>query len=390
MRKICKHTLLTLMILLVFSLGAISCSAVEVKNTDIDTIAAVMEKKPKIELIVTGDSINLRKNKTTVLKAEVTGVEEQPEFTWTSSEPGVASVDANGLVKGLDVGRSVITATATVDGQTLEGYYSINVIAAKGPIREIFSHYNILSYRYDYVDDVYYTDDKNCWQKPFGFARIYDILSPYAAMEYDYTRVFFTYEGKDYMVQLWKGQYGYLFYGGEIGIYSKPASDEKVNLFTFFKVADEEDWPMMELTIYHQQLNGDWKREFTRDYDRYWWCTGFKPGILRDWEPADELRMASRITFKNEEFAELVAQGLRDCGFNEATDKDRLGLDSFYADGSDIYVKWQNISEAENTMPLKVGATALFFLNSFGILFAPFFLLGGGLFLLGYGLFFAL
>lgn len=385
MKKIWKHTLLTLMILIVFSLGAISCSAVEAMVTDeVDTISAVMAKKTKMELIVTGESANLRKNKTMRLNATVSGVDVQPVIIWSSSEATVASVDSTGLVKGLDIGRTIITATAVVDGETLVGYFSINVISAKGPIKELFAHYNIFSYRYDYVDDVYYTDDKACWQKPFGFARIYDILSPYVAMEYDYTRVFFTYEEKDFMVQLWKGQYGYLFYGGEIGIYSKPASDEEVNMFTFFAVADEEDWPMMELTLYHQQLNGTWKREFTREYGRYWWCTGFKAGILRDVEPADELRLVSRITFKDEEFAGLVAQGLRDCGFGEATNKDKVGLDCFYLDGADIYVKWQNISEAENTMGIKIGATALFVLNIFAIFIAAFLMLGGGVFVLGF------
>ena len=385
MKKIWKHTLLTLMILIVFSLGAISCSAVEaVVINEVDTISAVMAEKAKIELVVTGEVVNLRKNKTTRLNAEVRGVDVQPQITWSSSEATVASVDSTGLVKGLAIGRTVITATAVVDGETVQGHYSINVISAKGPIKEIFSNYNIFSYRYDYVDDVYYTDDKNCWQKPFGFARIYDILSPYVAMEYDYTRIFFTYEGKDFMVQFWKGQYGYLFYGGEIGIYSKPASDEKVNMFTFFAVADEEDWPMMELSLYHQQLNGNWKREFTRDYDRYWWCTGFKAGILRDVEPADELRLVSRITFKDENFASLVAQGLRDCGFAEATSKDQVGLDCFHVDGADIYVKWQNISEAENTMGIKIGATALFVLNIFAIFIAAFLMLGGGIFVLGF------
>ena len=49
--------------------------------------------------------------------------------------------------------------------------------------------------------DVYYTDDKKCWQKNFGFARIYDILAPYIALEYDYTRVFYTYDEKAGKVQ---------------------------------------------------------------------------------------------------------------------------------------------------------------------------------------------
>ena len=377
MKKICKSILLALMTVIIFSVAAMSCSAAEIKATSLDTIGAALADEA-YELVVTGDAMNLRKGKKMTLTAYVEGLDEQPAITWTSSDEKVAKVEGNGLVKGIAVGRALIKATAVVDGKTLEGYYNVNVITAKGPVKEIFANFNIFSYRYDYVDDVYYTDDKKCWQKPFGFARIYDILSPYAAMEYDYTRVFFTYEEKDFMVQLWKGQYGPFFHGGEIGIYSKPASDKKVGLFTFFKVAEEEYWPMMELTVYHQKLNGKWEREFTRDYGRYWWCTGFKAGHLRVMEPADELRLVSRITFVDETMAQMFAQGLTDCGFAEAANKDKMGLDSFYAEGSDVYVKWQNISEAENTVPLKIGIISLVILNVFAIIVAGLMMLGFG------------
>ena len=206
MLKKCKWLVFTLMTLIIFFVGVISCSAIEVKADSVDTISVAMAnaKKAKTELIVTGDSLNLRKKKTMILHAEVTGVDEQPVITWTSSDTDVATVDQNGLVKGLAVGRALITASAVVNGKTLEGYYNVNVTTAKGPLKELFANRNVFSYRYDYVDDVFYTNDKECWQKPFGFARIYDILAPYAAMEYDYTRVFFNYNDKDYMVQMWK------------------------------------------------------------------------------------------------------------------------------------------------------------------------------------------
>ena len=380
MLKNCKWLVFTLMTLIIFSVGALSSSAIEVKADSVDTISVAMAnaKKAKNELIVTGDSLNVRKKKTMLLSAEVTGVDEQPAITWSSSDTDVATVNEIGLVKGISVGRTLIKATAVVNGKTLEGYYNINVITGKGPLKELFAQRNVFSYRYDYVDDVFYTNDKECWQKPFGFARIYDILAPYAAMEYDYTRVFFNYNDKDYMVQMWKGQYGLTFYGGEIGVYSKPESDKKVNMFTFFKVAEPEDWPMMELTIYHQKLNGKWKREFTRDYDRYWWCTGFKAGHLRISEPADELRMVSRITFTNEEMAELFANGLNDCGFAPAKNKDKMGLDTYHLDGADVYVKWQNISEAENTVAFKVGAVSLLFFNVFAIIIMALLMMGFG------------
>ena len=377
MKRFCKYILFTLMTMVIVSLAVLGCSAVDVLPESLDTVGAVMAQDA-YEVIITGDSINVTKNKTLQLSAEIPTLSEQPGFTWTSSDEKVAVVDKNGVVKGGRTGRALITATAEVNGQTVQGTYMVNVIAKSNLHKDIFQQFNILSYRYNYVDDYYYADDKQCWQKYFGFGRLYDLGAPYIAFEYDYTRVFYTYEGRDYMVQLWKGQYGAALYGGEIGIYSKPASGKEAGLFTFFNIAQEDEQPNMEVTVYHQKLNGEWEREFTRDYGKYWWCTGFKVGHLRQVEPADELRLVGRITFKNEEIANLFAQGLVDCGFAQTSDKDALGLDSFYIEGSDVYVKWQNISEAETTMPLKIGVGALAILKIFAMICTSMFVLGFG------------
>jgi hypothetical protein len=127
-----------------------------------------------------------------------------------------------------------------------------------------------------------------------------------------------------------------------------------MNEWTFFNCPAEEDWLDMEMTLWHEDLNGNWNREFTREYDKYWWCTGFKNGHLRNEEPADELRMTGRITFKDEKMAEIVADGLKECGFGISGSKDKIGLDQFYKEGKDISFCWQNISEAESTMAIKV------------------------------------
>ena len=359
MKKTYKQILFILMTLVVFSFAICSASAADAVAVSTDNIDAIATES-EYELVITSDSINITKGKTAVLSAQVNGVSQQPEISWKSVDPDIAEVSDSGVVKGNKIGRVLIVATAEIDGEVIEGYYRINVVAESDLHKDIFSQYNILSYRYSYVDDVYYADDKMCWQKYFGFGRIYDLLAPYIAFEYDYTRVFYTYEDRDYMVQLWKGQYGAALYGGEIGIYSKKASDKAPGIFTFFATAKEEEQPNMEVTIYHQNTDGEWEREFTRDYGKYWWCTGFKVGHLRKVEPANELRMVARITFENEEIADLFTQGLIDCGFAKAPGKDNMAIDTFYAQGNDVYVKWQNISEAENTMPIKIGAAALF------------------------------
>ncbi len=319
-------------------------------------------------LVLESDHLSVTERKTIQMKASVTNVDTQPQIFWSSSDESVATVDSNGVVKGVGVGKAVIIAKAYIDGETLRGEFAINVVARSNFLRDFLVNQQVLSYQYSYIDDYYYTNDKEAWQYNFGFGKIYDFVSPYILLEYDYIRVFFTYENKDWMLQMWKGQYGLIFYGGEIGIYNRPHSDEGINEWTFFNCPAEEDWLNMEMTLWHEELNGNWTREFTREYTKYWWCTGFKNGHLRQEEPADELRLTGRITLKDAEMTKLVVDGLKECGFGVSETKDGIGLDQIYTEGNDVYFCWQNISEAESTMAIKVGFGALTTLQMLPIL----------------------
>ena len=377
MKKICKHSLLFLLTAILFSVMAFNCSAAQVTANSVDTIGKALARAA-YEVVITGEGINISKGGTMHLTAEVTGVSKQPAITWTSSDESIATVDANGKVKGKKVGRALITASAEVAGHTIEGYYNVNIVTGNNLIKNFLEGNQIASYQYSYVDDYYYTNDKKCWQDTFGYARIYDLAAPYVVLEYDYTRVFFEYENKDFMVQLWKGQYGYVFYGAEIGIYSKKLSDKEPGMLTFYGKADEEYWPEMEMTLYHQEINGEWKREFTREKDNYWWCTGFKLGHLRDVEPADELRMVASIDFKDINMAKKFGTGLKDCGLTRVKSLDELENDCYYRKGSTVHVRWQDISEAENTMPIKLTGAALIGFNFLAIILAGFLMMGMG------------
>ncbi len=357
-RMFIKMLSLVLVMLTVFSVSPLNAFATEGEEPS-EGIPA---------LVLTSDSLSVAERKKIQLTARVTNVDVQPEIIWSSSDESVATVDSNGKVKGVSVGKVIITAKAVIGEETLTGDFAINVVTRDNFIKSFLVDRQVLSYKYSYVDDYYYTNDKECWQYNFGFGKIYDIASPYILLEYDYIRVFFTYGDKDWMLQMWKGQYGMIFYGGEIGIYTRKHSEDGVGEWAMYACPAEENWLQMEMTLWHEELNGEWTREFTREYDYYWWCTGFKNGHLRQEEPADELRLTGRITFKDEEMAKIVYDGLKECGFGEAKSKDRIGLDQIFMDGADINFCWQNISEAESTMAIKVGVG---FLSSLMVL--PFF-----------------
>ena len=167
------------------------------------------------------------------------------------------------------------------------------------------------------------------------------------------------------MIQMWKGQYGFVFYGSEVGVYTKKEGSDYANKYSHYAAASDSNMLFMESSLYHQDRDGNYHHEFTRNYDKYWWCTGFVPGHLRDTTPCDELRTATRITLKTEEMARLFADGLKECGFKEVDERHMIIDDSFMIDGCDVYLQWQNISEAANHTVVQASFWSFVYLNGF-------------------------
>lgn len=327
------------------------------------SVALCYSAEAAYEMVISSRSMNVGVKQSTQLSAEVKGVELQPQISWSSSDESIATVSGSGVVKGVKTGNFVVTAQASVGGETVSASYPMKVVENENIVNSYLETNHVLSYQYSYdYGGYYYANDKKSWQENFGFARVYDYVAPYVGMEYDYIRVFFTYDDEDFMVQLWKGQYG-LFYGGEIGIYNRDADGLDTAPFTFYNAASERYWPTMDMSVYHQKKEGDipadYELLFRRPVDKYWWCTGFVPGTLRDYEPADELRIEATVTFNDSAMASLFADGLRDCGFTRCVSKDDMGIDSYCQNGADVTVSWQSISEAENTMGVKAGLGVL-------------------------------
>lgn len=349
MNRTVKKLATVLSVFIIAGVFTFACSA-ENFEVNADTGVIAVAEEPKIEITHEG-MIYVSKGKTSKVTATVTGVEIQPEISWSSSDEAVAAVDSKGTLTGVNVGKADIIASAEVNGKVITAKYPVKVVENENALKTYLEQHNVLSFQYDYDNNCYYANDKKSWQKDFGFMRIYDTLAPYAGMEYDYIRVFFTFENQDFMLQLWKGQY-VAYYGCEVGLYDKEHDGKAVGDFTLFNaVEDRKYWPTMDVSLYHQVEEGSDEYEFVfkRPTDKYWWCTGFYEGELRQKEPADELRVVSSLTMMNEEMAVLLSEGLDKCGFKKAENKENLAIDSYYIEGSTVSICWQNISEAENT-----------------------------------------
>jgi len=139
-----------------------------------------------------------------------------------------------------------------------------------------------LGFDWDLSQMVLYTPT-NSWQRGFGFCELYDIFSPAAMFYYKTIRFKFRYGDKDWLIQLWKGQYSVTI-GAELGIYNKPADREE----EFYDCASDDCMMPVSLKLYKWN-----KLVFERPLQTHWWMTGFKAGICLPFE----LKMLGSIEF---------------------------------------------------------------------------------------------
>ena len=171
----------------------------------------------------------------------------------------------------------------------------------------------LLGFSYDADCGCFYASH-NSWQRNFGYTWIYDYSAPFIIIWYDTTRIFFDYDNKEWMIQLWKGQYGWVLIGCEIGLYYRDfksdsfLSDNKGR--KFYKCAEDDMLVKMSLTLYR-----DDKQLFSRNEQYSWWLTGFVPGALTNWgftfDTPQELTVNSKLIFKDAGMMNAFVEGLK-------------------------------------------------------------------------------
>lgn len=210
-----------------------------------------------------------------------------------------------------------------------------------------FSGLNSLGYKVYGTKEYIYNDDTdpNCVQANFGYNRLYDWGAQLIDFSIDTARMHFEYNNKEYMVQIWKGQYisGEMgTVGGEVGLYTRPKGT--VSAIGHYSCAEYEDWLNMEMTILWDEAgNGNYLPQLTRAYALHWWPTGFVFGQLENKRDSDPLRVLCRITFKDEEMSQAFAESLDQKGFSNVSQFDPTVKDTYKIYGEDVIFIWQDV-----------------------------------------------
>jgi hypothetical protein len=153
------------------------------------------------------------------------------------------------------------------------------------PISETAKAVYMAGFQYDPDQDII-SSRMDAWQRKFGYAYAYDLAAPVTiSAVIDCEPFFFRYNKIDWMIELWKGQYG-LETGGEIGVYRSGRTRIILDSTLgnrlhdpgnskFFDCVKDHECLMMSFTL---KRNG--VPLFSRGPEISWWLTGFKWGVL--------------------------------------------------------------------------------------------------------------
>lgn len=161
----------------------------------------------------------------------------------------------------------------------------------------------------------------NCWMRDFGFCVLYDIManSMPAVFNYNTRRFRFDYDGAEWMIQIWKGNY-FMSNGGEVGLYRR----EKGSIGDFYECAEDEYLIPMSMQILH----GD-KLLVNMPEQLHWWINGFNmSGTL--YRPSS-LTMKFTVEMPDEEMLKA---------FCEAIDNHYRHDVTYTVDGLRVSVVW--------------------------------------------------
>ncbi len=164
-------------------------------------------------------------------------------------------------------------------------------------------------YAYNPEKDIFFST-MEAWQRKMGYCRLYDEAAAPLGMIIDSEPFYFSYGGKNWLIELWKGQYG-MTTGCEVGIYTTEMPNINIpQVFngTFYQCASDKDRLYIQFSL---KKNGE--KLLSRKH-KHWWLTGFKLG---EFSHPSELVLDVYITFKNKEMRNAFLTTLIETGYTD-------------------------------------------------------------------------
>ena len=176
-------------------------------------------------------------------------------------------------------------------------------------IKDINDALDIYGFIYDKNNDII-CSNMYPWQREVGYCKLYDDTAPFINMIIDSEPIYFEYDNRRWLIEIWKGQYG-MTTGGEIGIYVSEMDDIDIPVIfsgTFFKAVSDEELLNMSFNL---KMNGE---DLFQRHDYHWWLTGFDVGVFSS---PNNLSMEVMLSFPNSNMKNAFLNGLKRIGYKD-------------------------------------------------------------------------
>ncbi len=191
-------------------------------------------------------------------------------------------------------------------------------------------------------------------QRKFGFNKAYDTLSGLANFYLDTIRVYFHYNGKDWLIEFWKGEYAMASVGCEIGYYYRECNEHENGVLgpdsgadrKHYKAVEDRDAMMTSMKLWHYtDLTKEPELKIDFGSRQCWWAAAFENGVLKPHSDRTALVMKGTVEFPTYEMMELFVEGLEDRGFVEGDTSSYKSVERFSVSGKKVTVNWRYYDE---------------------------------------------
>ena len=158
---------------------------------------------------------------------------------------------------------------------------------------------------------------------------------------YGTMQVKFQYGQRDWLIQLWKGRYGLVMLGCEIGVAAKPIAQRD----EAYSLATPEEGLVFTMDVYQKDFStNQTKHLFTRGPEKTGWFNGFVPGEFHEPGRKEEIIVIGSIEFPDEEMLRAFEAPFSKAGFQKGSPS-KSNPEKYSLNGTTLTFSWQSIDQ---------------------------------------------
>lgn len=189
-------------------------------------------------------------------------------------------------------------------------------------------------------------------QRKFGFNKLYDKGAQWVNFYLQTIRCYFTFNDKDWLIELWKGEYAMATVGCEVGFYNRDHNqallDNPGPEWLHYSSVGDEDAMQVSMKLWQYEKSADSTPVQKIDYSKRlcWWAADFETGVLENHRDQTTLIMVATIDFTTDKMMNLFLDQLEAKGFTEGTINSYHNYDRYSVSGKTVTICWRDYNES--------------------------------------------